>query len=78
MPLTGANRGREQRRGIRRNVVEFSSKLRRQDSNLNSQNQNLMCCRLHHDGPCISGERLRLPSACQCRLAARTDAFVRL
>src|SRR5699024_9926629 len=25
--------------------------LRRQDSNLNSQNQNLMCCRLHHDGP---------------------------
>ena len=24
--------------------------LRRQDSNLNSQNQNLMCCRLHHDG----------------------------
>jgi hypothetical protein len=33
-----------------RRVVEFASKLRRQDSNLNSQNQNLMCCRLHHDG----------------------------
>ena len=33
-----------------------ASKLRRQDSNLNSQNQNLMCCRLHHDGPRTSGE----------------------
>ena len=29
-----------------------SEVLRRQDSNLNSQNQNLMCCRLHHDGRC--------------------------
>jgi hypothetical protein len=28
--------------------------LRRQDSNLNSQNQNLMCCRLHHDGSKVS------------------------
>jgi hypothetical protein len=37
--------------------------LRRQDSNLNSQNQNLMCCRLHHDGPRISGEPIRSPSA---------------
>jgi hypothetical protein len=78
MPLMGANQGREQVPGIRRNVVEFSSKLRRQDSNLNSQNQNLMCCRLHHDGPRISGERVSSPSACQRWPAAHTDAFVRL
>ena len=48
-------------------------KLRRQDSNLNSQNQNLMCCRLHHDGPRISGEPIG-----RRRPAAHTDAFVRL
>ena len=42
-------------------AVRRESKLRRQDSNLNSQNQNLMCCRLHHDGPRISGEQVRSP-----------------
>jgi hypothetical protein len=52
---TAAHRARSRR------VVEFASKLRRQDSNLNSQNQNLMCCRLHHDGPRISGEQVRSP-----------------
>ena len=34
----------------RRSRTARSPQLRRQDSNLNSQNQNLMCCRLHHDG----------------------------
>ena len=54
-----------------------ASKLRRQDSNLNSQNQNLMCSRLHHDGPRISGEPIgrRRPATGS---AAHTDAFVRL
>jgi hypothetical protein len=32
--------------------------LRRQDSNLNSQNQNLMCCRLHHDGSLGASDQL--------------------
>ena len=40
----------------RSRLVKCALKLRRQDSNLNSQNQNLMCCRLHHDGPRTSGE----------------------
>ncbi len=38
-------------------VQRCRTQLRRQDSNLNSQNQNLMCCRLHHDGPRTSGEQ---------------------
>jgi hypothetical protein len=42
-PLRDSNHVRRRRR-------RRESKLRRQDSNLNSQNQNLMCCRLHHDG----------------------------
>jgi hypothetical protein len=37
-------------------ATRIRCQLRRQDSNLNSQNQNLMCCRLHHDGPRTSGE----------------------
>ncbi len=35
--------------------------LRRQDSNLNSQNQNLMCCRLHHDGLHAHGQPAPAP-----------------
>jgi hypothetical protein len=58
--LTAANPSRSTLRCESTLVHNFAlfpaSKLRRQDSNLNSQNQNLMCCRLHHDGPRTSGE----------------------
>jgi hypothetical protein len=50
------------RRLAPRRMVDYASKLRRQDSNLNYQNQNLMCCRLHHDGLRTSGEQVCSPA----------------